>query len=341
VLVLVLLLAVTAVWGVTFVQVKDAVALYPLFAFLAVRFAIAGATLAPVAIGRLRGNVRAGTVLGLLLAAGYALQTAGLQRTTVSATGFVTGLYVRHRAAHAGLVLHVPLEVVDLGHDRVVDARVRLRLGDHLELVHAEREVRGDGARVLVEARVGPQLGHALGRVADLDVVVARRAERGQRKHDQHRDGRGPAPAQHRHLAEDVVAEPLAPGRRDLEALDVRDLQVRQHGRQQHLVDHDHADHAERRVEGHLADHVDVDQVDGREPDDVGDQRDDAGNEQRAERGLRGLVVGVSACGDRVGPGVDVLHGLPDRHRHDQERHQHRDGVEAQADQVQEAQPPD
>jgi drug/metabolite transporter (DMT)-like permease len=33
-------------------------------------------------------------VLGLLLAAGYALQTAGLQRTTVSATGFVTGLYV-------------------------------------------------------------------------------------------------------------------------------------------------------------------------------------------------------------------------------------------------------
>jgi drug/metabolite transporter (DMT)-like permease len=94
VLVLVLLLAVTAVWGVTFVQVKDAVALYPLFAFLAVRFAIAGATLAPVAVGRVRGNVRAGTVLGLLLAAGYALQTAGLQRTTVSATGFVTGLYV-------------------------------------------------------------------------------------------------------------------------------------------------------------------------------------------------------------------------------------------------------
>ncbi len=35
------LIAVTAVWGVTFVQVKDAVALYPLFAFLALRFAIA------------------------------------------------------------------------------------------------------------------------------------------------------------------------------------------------------------------------------------------------------------------------------------------------------------
>jgi drug/metabolite transporter (DMT)-like permease len=92
--VLLLLLGVTAVWGVTFVQVKDAVAIYPLFAFLAVRFAIAGVTLAPAAMGRMRGSVRAGTVLGLLLAAGYALQTAGLQRTTVSAAGFVTGLYV-------------------------------------------------------------------------------------------------------------------------------------------------------------------------------------------------------------------------------------------------------
>src|SRR3954470_7425374 len=97
-LALLLLLAVTAVWGVTFVQVKDAVAIYPLFAFLAVRFAIAGATLAPVSAGRLgslgRGGARAGVVLGLLLAAGYALQTAGLERTTVSATGFITGLYV-------------------------------------------------------------------------------------------------------------------------------------------------------------------------------------------------------------------------------------------------------
>jgi drug/metabolite transporter (DMT)-like permease len=98
VLALLLLLAVTAVWGVTFVQVKDAVAIYPLFAFLAVRFAIASVTLAPFAGARLRGlgrgGARAGVVLGLLLAAGYGLQTAGLDRTTVSAAGFVTGLYV-------------------------------------------------------------------------------------------------------------------------------------------------------------------------------------------------------------------------------------------------------
>ena len=92
------LLAVTAVWGVTFVQVKDAVELYPLFAFLAVRFAIATLTLAWPAVPRSRGlgrhGLAAGAFLGLLLAGGYVLQTAGLQRTTVSSTGFVTGMYV-------------------------------------------------------------------------------------------------------------------------------------------------------------------------------------------------------------------------------------------------------
>jgi len=41
-----------------------------------------------------RTGVAAGTLLGLLLAAGYALQTAGLERTTVSGTGFITGMYV-------------------------------------------------------------------------------------------------------------------------------------------------------------------------------------------------------------------------------------------------------
>src|SRR6476619_5402634 len=93
-----LLVLVTAVWGITFVQIKDALELYPLFAFLAVRFAIAVAVLAVPAAPRLRSlgtdGALAGGALGALLAAGYALQTAGLERTTVSAAGFVTGMYV-------------------------------------------------------------------------------------------------------------------------------------------------------------------------------------------------------------------------------------------------------
>jgi drug/metabolite transporter (DMT)-like permease len=92
------LVAVTAVWGVTFVQVKDALELYPLFAFLAVRFAIAALVLGVPAARRMRTLGRhgwvAGSALGLLLALGYGLQTAGLERTTVSSAGFITGLYV-------------------------------------------------------------------------------------------------------------------------------------------------------------------------------------------------------------------------------------------------------
>jgi drug/metabolite transporter (DMT)-like permease len=92
------LILVTAVWGITFVQVKDAVELYPLLAFLAVRYAIATAALAPPALGRLRTLGRdgyvAGAFLGVLIAAGIGLQTAGLARTTVTNTGFITGLYV-------------------------------------------------------------------------------------------------------------------------------------------------------------------------------------------------------------------------------------------------------
>jgi drug/metabolite transporter (DMT)-like permease len=92
------LVLVTAIWGITFVQIKDALELYPLFAFLAVRFAIAVLTLAPLVRTRVRTLGRdgaiAGTLLGALLATGYGLQTAGLDRTTVSAAGFVTGMYV-------------------------------------------------------------------------------------------------------------------------------------------------------------------------------------------------------------------------------------------------------
>ena len=95
---LIALVGVTAVWGLTFVQVKHAVAVYPLFPFLALRFGIAVLALAPFAAGRLRRLGRRGAgaaaVAGALLAVGYTLQTLGLERTTVSSAGFVTGTYV-------------------------------------------------------------------------------------------------------------------------------------------------------------------------------------------------------------------------------------------------------
>jgi len=108
------LVAVTAVWGLTFVQVKDAVALYPLLAFLALRFGIATAALAVPGAARVRnlgrGGWAAASFAGLLLAAGYTLQTAGLARTSVSSAGFVTGMYVvlTPLLALALFRLHVP-----------------------------------------------------------------------------------------------------------------------------------------------------------------------------------------------------------------------------------------
>ncbi len=91
-------MVVTAIWGYTFVPVQEAVAVYPLFAFLAVRFLISSLVLAPFAWQPLRTLPRSGWVAGLgagtLLAAAYGLQTAGLELTTVTSTGFITGLYV-------------------------------------------------------------------------------------------------------------------------------------------------------------------------------------------------------------------------------------------------------
>ena len=85
---LLLLIAVTAVWGVTFVQVKDALELYPLFAFLGVRFAIAGGVLAVPARSRVRSLGRKARSPAWSSASCSRRRTAsrprGLERTTVS-----------------------------------------------------------------------------------------------------------------------------------------------------------------------------------------------------------------------------------------------------------------
>ncbi|MGQ9683210.1 MAG: DMT family transporter [Anaerolineae bacterium] len=92
------LLSVTAIWGSTFVLVKEAVAQFPVLPFLAVRFAIATLALAPVvAVARLRWCLRdllAGVFAGTLLFGGYAFQTFGLQQTEAAKAGFITGLSV-------------------------------------------------------------------------------------------------------------------------------------------------------------------------------------------------------------------------------------------------------
>lgn len=92
------LLAVTAVWGGTFVVVADAIAKMPVMDFLAWRFGIAVIAmllLRPLAVGGLDGTrLRHGVVLGLLLGLGYITQTFGLARTSATVSGFITGMFV-------------------------------------------------------------------------------------------------------------------------------------------------------------------------------------------------------------------------------------------------------
>jgi drug/metabolite transporter (DMT)-like permease len=90
-----LLVGVTAVWGWTFVVVQDAIALYGVLPFLAVRFALAGAALAPIYASRLtRRSLLVGGGIGVVLAAGYLFQTTGLLFTTPTNSGLITGLFV-------------------------------------------------------------------------------------------------------------------------------------------------------------------------------------------------------------------------------------------------------
>lgn len=90
------LVAITAFWGVTFVVVKDAVALADPFTFLALRFLLGAVLLSVVAWRGMYGRrlLGAGTGLGVLLFVGFACQTSGLQFTTPSRSAFLTGLSV-------------------------------------------------------------------------------------------------------------------------------------------------------------------------------------------------------------------------------------------------------
>jgi drug/metabolite transporter (DMT)-like permease len=106
------LVAVTFFWGLTFPVVKDAVALIPAFSFLAIRFFIAAALMLPFLLPRGRRlppqkslggrGICAGLILGVLLFAGFGLQTVALTATSASNSAFLTGLNVVWVALLAG-----------------------------------------------------------------------------------------------------------------------------------------------------------------------------------------------------------------------------------------------
>ena len=85
----------TAVWGWTFVVVKNAIAEYPTLPFLQLRFVLA--FLVMVALVRRLPTGRellVGLVAGSVLAAGYLMQTLGLNLISPGNAGLITGLLV-------------------------------------------------------------------------------------------------------------------------------------------------------------------------------------------------------------------------------------------------------
>ena len=94
----ILLLGVVAVWGATFVLIKDALDDASPLLFNLLRMTLAAIALALVNRRHLRQIPRstliAGAIVGFFLAAGYQFQTAGLARTTAAKSAFITGLVV-------------------------------------------------------------------------------------------------------------------------------------------------------------------------------------------------------------------------------------------------------
>jgi drug/metabolite transporter (DMT)-like permease len=103
------LISLAAAWGLAFVVMKDSIERQSVNSFLFTRFGIATLVLLvfrPM-IFRLitRELFIKGFLAGLLLGAGFILQTEGLARTDAGITGFITGLYVVATPLISALIL--------------------------------------------------------------------------------------------------------------------------------------------------------------------------------------------------------------------------------------------
>jgi drug/metabolite transporter (DMT)-like permease len=156
------MLAIEAIWGSTFIIVKEAIRDASTLTFLALRFTMATLALAIVLIGRYRKfpavrlSVKAGIYAGLTLFVGYFFQTAGLRYTTAPKSAFITSLSVVAVPLLTALVYRsvpslaegtgVVLATAGLGLLTLPDRGLQIGLGDLLTVVCAL----GFGAHIVV-----------------------------------------------------------------------------------------------------------------------------------------------------------------------------------------------
>ena len=141
------LVGIAAVWGLTFVMVQDAIEVLPTMAFLGYRFIAAALIVAVVFRRRLAAlsgrGWRAGMAIGVFLTAGYVLQTLGLEETTASNAGFITGLFVVFTPILAALFLRERFGALTWA------AAAVSALGLYLLSGAGELNLRGDGLVLL------------------------------------------------------------------------------------------------------------------------------------------------------------------------------------------------
>jgi drug/metabolite transporter (DMT)-like permease len=163
------LVGIAAVWGLTFVMVQDAIAELPTLAFLAYRFLPAALLVALVFRAQLRrlprAGWRAGLVMGLFLTAGYVFQTLGLERTSASNAGFITGLFVVFTPVLGAVVLRDRMTASAWG------AAVVAALGLYLlSGTSGQFSLRGDGLVLLCALAFSAHILATSRAVADHDV---------------------------------------------------------------------------------------------------------------------------------------------------------------------------
>lgn len=119
-----LLLAITVVWGGTYLAVKGLLTVWQPFSLVAIRFGLAGLLLLPLFLRVSWHTFVFGSMLGALAFGAFSLQTTGLVYTSAARSAFITGLFVvftplldiaiRRRAPRTGSTLALPLIFVGL-----------------------------------------------------------------------------------------------------------------------------------------------------------------------------------------------------------------------------------
>lgn len=88
----------TIIWGGTFALIKNAFTDISPTLFLGIRFGLATLLILPFIYGRLKlinkQTLLAGSILGFFYFSGFAAQTIGLNLTTATKSGFITGTFV-------------------------------------------------------------------------------------------------------------------------------------------------------------------------------------------------------------------------------------------------------